>query len=77
MQNLTPDTLLSSPLFDLEDITHLNTKDIANVRTDGTYQKIELNDKIEAVLKDFEKSDMDFPDDLFEPDDPFVKDPSK
>ena len=77
VQNLTPDTLLSSPLFDLEDITHLNTKDIANVRTDGTYQKIELNDKIEAVLKDFEKSDMDFPDDLFEPDAPFEKDPSK
>jgi len=74
VRNLTPDTLLSSPLFDLEEITHIDAKDISDVRTDGTWQKIELNDKIKAALRDFEKSDKDFPDDLFEPDDLFKPD---
>ncbi len=68
ISNLLPNTLLTSPLFDLEgkDIKQDNNQSLTDVRTEETYDELKLNDEIRASLKAFEASRDDFPDDLFE-----------
>jgi len=68
ISNLLPNSLLTSPLFDLEgkDIKPENNRRLTDVRTEETYDEVKLNDEIRASLKAFEKSKDDFPDDLFE-----------
>ncbi len=67
IRHLLPNSILTSPIFDLEggEITQMNKEHILDVRTEDDYKKILKNDKIKANLQDFEKSDADFPDDLF------------
>jgi len=68
ISNLLPNSLLTSPLFDLEgkDIKQENNRRLTDVRTEETYDEVKLNDEIRASLKAFEASHEDFPDDLFE-----------
>ena len=66
IKNLLPNTILTSPLFDLEKITQRNIRDISEARTEDTYDQMKKNDEIGARPKAFEESDRDFPDDLFE-----------
>lgn len=67
IKNLLPNTLLTSPIFDLdgEDIKSEHNENISEVRTEETYDEIQLNNEIKARLAAFEASDRDFPDDLF------------
>jgi predicted ATP-dependent endonuclease of OLD family len=68
IKNLLPNSLLTSPLFDLDfdDIKPEHNEKVSDMRTEETYDEIELNNEIEARLAAFEASDRDFPDDLFE-----------
>ncbi len=66
IRNLLPNTLLTSPLFDMEKLTHQNNENLAEVRTEDSYDEMMRNDEIRSRLKAFEESDMDFSDDLFE-----------
>ncbi|OAD21889.1 ATPase, partial [Candidatus Thiomargarita nelsonii] len=68
IQNLLPNSILTSPIFDLdgEEITQENNKNMDDIRMEDTYDEIESVDKIKARLKAFEESGRDFPDDLFE-----------
>ncbi len=68
IENLLPNALLTSPLFDLdgEEITQENNQKVEAVRMEDTYDEIESVDTIKARLKAFEESDRNFPDDLFE-----------
>ena len=70
IKNLLPNSLLTSPIFDLdgEDLKQENNENISEVRTEETYDEVQLNDEIKARLAAFEASDRDFPDDLFETD---------
>ncbi|MDM8548809.1 AAA family ATPase [Desulfobacterales bacterium HSG2] len=64
IKNLLPNTLLTSPLFDMDKITHLNNKDLSDVRTEDAYDEMAMNDDIRSRLRAFEESDADFPDEL-------------
>ena len=66
IKNLLPNTLLTSPLFDMEKLAQRNNENLAEVRTEDSYGEMTRNDEIRSRLKAFEESDMDFPDDLFE-----------
>ena len=68
IKNLLPNSLLTSPIFDLEgkDIMQENNEKLSDVRTEETYDEIQINDEIKTRLAAFEASDRDFPDDLFE-----------
>jgi len=68
IKNLLPNSILTSPIFDLEgeEIMQENNDNISKVRTEETYDEIQLNNEIKARLAAFEASDRDFPDDLFE-----------
>jgi predicted ATP-binding protein involved in virulence len=68
IKNLLPNSILTSPIFDLEgeEIMQENNDNISELRTEKTYDEIQLNNEIKTRLAAFEASDRDFPDDLFE-----------
>jgi len=65
VKELTPNLLLTSPLFDMAHVLHIDQKNILKVRTEDNYKDMEKNDNAQKILKEFEDSDKDYPDDLF------------
>jgi len=68
IKNLLPNSLLTSPLFDFDsvDIKQENNQNLSDIRTEETYDEVQLNEEIKARLAMFEASDREVPDDLFE-----------
>ncbi len=51
VRNLTPNTILTSPIFDFEDLipeSHIETEQL---RTEETYKQVQVNDETKAFLK--------------------------
>lgn len=51
IRNLTPNTILTSPIFDFEDLipeSHIETEQL---RTEETYKQVQVNDETKAFLK--------------------------
>ena len=67
IENLLPNILLTSPLFDMDQITAVTNQNIADVRTEDNAKEMEDNLSIEKQLEAFEASNRQFPDDLFKP----------
>jgi energy-coupling factor transporter ATP-binding protein EcfA2 len=65
IKNLLPNTILTSAIFDMDNITQRNNEDLAAVRTEDNFKEVLENDEIQKKLKQFEESDADFPTDLF------------
>lgn len=70
IKNLLPNSILTSPLFDLDgiDIIPEMNQSIYETRTEDTHEEITKNDEIRKKLEAFEETDKDFPDELFETD---------
>lgn len=67
LKNLTPNLLLTSGVFDLEDFVSVQHENLEEVRTEDSYEELEENLKVEEYLKEFEKRNQQFPDELFLP----------
>ncbi|MDI9877729.1 AAA family ATPase [Flectobacillus rivi] len=67
LKNLTPNLLLTSGVFDLEDFVSVQHENLGDVRTEDSYEELEENLKVEEYLKEFEESNQQFPDELFLP----------
>lgn len=67
LKNLTPNLVLTSGIFDMEDFVSVQNEDISEVRTEDSFEEMQKNDMVEQYLKDFEKSNRNFPDELFMP----------
>ncbi|MCU0326639.1 MAG: AAA family ATPase [Spirosomaceae bacterium] len=67
LRNLTPNLVLTSGIFDMEDFTSVQNEDISEVRTEDSFAEMEKNDTITRYLDEFEKSNAQFPDELFAP----------
>lgn len=67
LKNLTPNLVLTSGIFDMEDFISVQNENINEVRTEDSMTEMEENDKVAKYLEDFEKSDANFPDELFLP----------
>lgn len=65
IKNLLPNTILTSAIFDMDNITQRNNEDLAKVRTEDSFDEVLENDEIRERLKLFEESGADFPTDLF------------
>jgi hypothetical protein len=50
-ENLLPNSLLTSPIFDLSEIIPDNNRNLTQLRTEDTYQEIVENDAVRAKLK--------------------------
>lgn len=67
LKNLTPNLVLTSGIFDMEDFISVQNENINDVRTEDSMTEMEENDKVAKYLEEFEKSDEHFPDELFLP----------
>ena len=67
LKNLTPNLVLTSGIFDMEDFISIQNENISEVRTEDSMTEMEENDKVAKYLEEFEKSDANFPDELFLP----------
>jgi predicted ATP-binding protein involved in virulence len=67
IKNLLPNSILTSPIFDLEgkDIIPEVNQSIYETRTEDTYDEIIDREKIRERLRALKASDLDLPDDLF------------
>lgn len=65
IEKLLPNSVFTSPLFDLDKITNVNISNISEVNTNDSYIDIQKQQKIKENIKKFEDSDKRFPDDLF------------
>jgi predicted ATPase len=65
LKNLTPNLVLTSGIFDMEDFISVQNENINEVRTEDSMTEMEENDKVAKYLEEFEKSDEHFPDELF------------
>jgi len=64
--NLTPNLILTSPIFGFGDITSVNAEEIGEVETEDTYEELKKNKELREELKALYKSGKTFPDELFE-----------
>lgn len=67
LKYLTPNLILTSGIFDMEDVLSVENDDITRTRTEDTFEEMQHNDEVEKYLEEFEKSNRQFPDELFEP----------
>ena len=67
LKNLTPNLVLTSGIFDMEDFISVQNENINEVRTEDSMTEMQDNDKVSKYLEEFEKSDANFPDELFLP----------
>jgi len=64
--NLLPNAILTSPLFDMDNIHQDNLEKYADMRTENYYSEIQRNDEIKKKYQKFLESDTeDLTDDLF------------
>ena len=65
--NLTPNLILTSPIFRFDEIITDEAKNnISEVRTEDSYEELMNNKALRDRLLEFEKSKREFPDELFE-----------
>jgi len=53
IKKLTPNLILTSPLFDMDDIFHVLQPNINDVRTEDDYKDMIENDRIKNILKEY------------------------
>lgn len=62
---LTPNIILTSPIFDMETITSKSKKTLQDVRTEDDYEAMQKSDNIDKLLEEKEKEGKKYPDSLF------------
>lgn len=53
IQDLLPNTILTSPIFNMDDITNDNREKGKMVRTEKTFEELQFVDKLESKIKEF------------------------
>ena len=53
IEDLLPNTILSSPIFDLEDISHSESNEAKALRTENSYNEVEFNDRLKKKIDEF------------------------
>lgn len=66
LKYLTPNLILTSGIFDMDDVLSVENDDLTKTRTEDTFEEMKHNDEVEDYLAEFEKSNRQFPDELFE-----------
>ncbi|NIG54862.1 AAA family ATPase [Chitinophaga sp. Cy-1792] len=61
IEHLLPNVLLTSSLFDMDNITQINNENIGNVSTEDSFDEYSKVQDVKRKLDDIENSDIDFP----------------
>ena len=56
VSNLTPNTILTSPIFDFEELISESHLENERLRTEETYQQVKINDETKEFLKEIAKN---------------------
>lgn len=67
LKYLTPNLILTSGIFDMDDVLSVENDDLTKTRTEDSFEEMKHNDEVDDYLAEFEKSNRQFPDELFEP----------
>ena len=59
LSKLTPNILLTSPIFGLQDIFPVTHHGNGRIRTEDSFEEMELNDKVEQRLKAYQNTDIE------------------
>ncbi|MBK9257056.1 MAG: AAA family ATPase [Saprospiraceae bacterium] len=62
---LTPNIILTSPIFDMDSITSKSKESLDEVRTEDDFQKIQSSDDVDKFLEERAKAGKKYPDTLF------------
>jgi len=62
---LTPNIILTSPIFDMDSITSKAKESMNDVRTEDDFKKMESSDKNDKFLEERAKAEIKYPDTLF------------
>lgn len=64
--NLTPNLILTSPIFGMDFITSVNMEKVDDIETEDSYEELKNNEETKKRLQELYKSGKTFPDELFE-----------
>ncbi|AQG80305.1 LuxR C-terminal-related transcriptional regulator [Spirosoma montaniterrae] len=59
--NLLPNSILTSPIFDMETIRPIANEDVGLLRTEDTYTEVVANDEIDKQLRELAKDPSQYP----------------
>lgn len=59
--NLLPNSILTSPIFDMDTIRPIANEDIGKLRTEDTYDEVEANDAIDKQLRELDNDPSQYP----------------
>lgn len=65
LTKLTPNIILTSPIFDMDTITSKSKESMQEVRTEDDYDAMQKSDKIDKLLQEKEQQGKKYPDSLF------------
>ncbi len=65
ISKLTPNIILTSPIFDMDSITSKAKESMNDVRTEDDFKKMESSDKNDKFLEERAKAEIKYPDTLF------------
>lgn len=65
ISNLTPNLILTSPIFDMESISSVSKDNVHNIRTEDDYDKLIKSDENEKFLKEKASKGYRYPNELF------------
>lgn len=61
MVNLLPNSILTSPIFDMDTIRPIANEDLSKLRTEDTYDEIVANDEVDKRLRELDKDPSQYP----------------
>ncbi len=59
--NLLPNSILTSPIFDMDTIRPIANEDLSKLRTEDTYDEIIANDEVDKRLRELDKDPSQYP----------------
>ncbi len=65
LKQLTPNLILTSPIFDMDSITNINTENLDEIKLEDSFNEIETNENIKSILSDIKNTDKKYPDSIF------------
>ncbi len=59
--NLLPNSILTSPIFDMDTIRAIANEDVGQLRTEATYDEVVANDEIDKQLRELDNDPSQYP----------------
>lgn len=65
LKKLTPNLILTSPVFDMDSIVNINVENLNDVDLEDNFNDIDKNKKVDIIISNMENIETKYPDSLF------------